>query len=197
MLRVYGIHSVQSLRLAAALLVLGHAAFAQTTGAVEGIVSDATQAVVPGATVKLTNQGTGVVVTTATNPTGYFLFETLPVGVYDISVNQPGFKVFSLKDVKLDVASRVRQDIALAVGQPSVTVEANPVQVDTANGTVGAVITQEQIETAGLNGRHYARLAMLMPGAVYHSGSDELSSAGLNGPDSPVSINGLNNKSEG
>jgi len=48
-----------------------------------------------------------------------------------------------------------------------------------------------------LNGRHYARLAMLMPGAVYHSGSDELSSAGLNGPDSPVSINGLNNKSEG
>ena len=38
---------------------------------------------------------------------------------------------------------------------------------------------------------------MLVPGAVYHSGSDELSGAGLNGPDSPVCINGLNNKSEG
>ena len=186
-------------RLAVAILLLSSTLPCQNTGSIEGTLTDASQGVIPGATVKLTQEGTGVDYTTATNGTGYFLFEHLPVGVYDISVNQQGFKAFSLKGVKLDVASRVRQDIGLTVGQlsDSVTVEANPVQVDTANGTVEAVITTEQIQTAVLNGRHYARLAMLMPGAVYHSGSDELSGAGLNGPDSPVSFNGLNNKSEG
>jgi hypothetical protein len=48
-----------------------------------------------------------------------------------------------------------------------------------------------------LNGRHYSRLAMLVPGAVYSSGPDELAGAGLSQTGSPVSINGLNNKSSG
>lgn len=56
------------------------------------------------------------------------------------------------------------------------------------------MITREQIATAVLNGRHYARLAMLMPGAVYSSGSDELSGAGLSQVGSPVS---MNNKASG
>ena len=189
----------RSFALAGAILLLSCTLPGQTTGSIEGTLTDASQAVIPGATVKLTQEGTGVSSTAVTNSTGYFLFEHLPNGVYAISLNQQGFKAYSLKGIKLDVASRVRQDISLTVGQLSdtVTVEANPVQVDTASGTVEAVITTEQIQTAVLNGRHYARLAMLMPGAVYHSGSDELSGAGLNGPDSPVSFNGLNNKSEG
>jgi hypothetical protein len=178
------------------LVLLAHA---QTTGSIEGTVSDASQAAIPGAAVKLTNENTGVHYTTSTNSSGYFLVEGLTAGVYDISINHAGFKVYILKGIKLDIADRVRQDVSLAVGQlsESVTVEARPAQVDTSEGTVGAVITREQIDTAVLNGRHYARLGMLVPGAVYHSGSDELSGAGLNGPDSPVTINGLNNKSQG
>ena len=172
---------------------------AQTTGAIEGTITDPSQAAIPGATVKLTNTQTGVVTGVTTNSAGYYLSQNLPVGTYAIGVSQPGFKTFSMTGVTLDVATRVRRDITLQVGtvQESVTVEAAPAQVELSTGTVTSVITHEQIASAVLNGRHYARLPMMMPGAVYHSGSDELSSAGLNATGSPVSINGLNNKSSG
>ncbi len=183
----------------ALFFVFSTGCFAQTTGAIQGTVTDPSQAAVPSCAVKLTNQKTGVEYPVTTNDAGYFLVEGLPAGVYDITVNHPGFKSSSVRGITLDVASRVRQDISLSVGQlaESVNVEANAAQVQTADGTVSSVVTREQMDTAVLNGRHYARLAMLVPGAVYHSGSDELSGAGLNGPDSPVSVNGLNNKSEG
>lgn len=180
-------------------LLFSAAAPAQTTGAIEGIVTDASQAAIPGVTVKVTHQQTGVETTTTTNNTGYFLFEHLPIGPYDISVNHAGFKAYTIKGIIVDATSRARNDISLAVGSvtESLTVEASPVQVETSTGTVSSVITASQIQTAVLNGRHYSRLAMLVPGAVYQSGSDELSGAGLNATGSPVSINGLNNKAAG
>lgn len=186
--------------IAALLIILGvNAATAQTTGSIEGTVTDVSEAAVPGASVRLTNQGTRVVVSLTTNTAGYYRAENLPVGNYTVEVSSAGFKSFAVTNVKLDAASRVRVDAALEVGQvqESITVEASPVQVDTTSGTVSAIITREQVDTAVLNGRNYSRLAMLLPGAVYHSGSDELSGAGLSAPGSPVSINGVNNKSSG
>jgi hypothetical protein len=183
------------------LLILAsfQAVFAQTTGSIEGTVTDPSQLAIPNAAVKATQQQTGVAANTTTNSSGYYLFENLPAGIYDISVTQQGFKAASIQGIKLDVASRVRTDVALEVGNlaDSVTVQAAAVEVETSNGTVSAVITREQIATAVLNGRHYSRLAMLLPGAVYQSSSDELFQAGLNAPGSPVSINGLNALSSG
>lgn len=180
-------------------LLFSQAAKSQTTGTIEGILTDPTESAIPGTTVKVVNQRTGVESTTLTNNTGYFRFEALPVGLYEISVSVQGFKTYVVKGLKLDAASRVRHDISLAIGAltDSVTVQATPAQVDTSQGTVSSVVTREQIETAVLNGRHYSRLAMLLPGAVYQSGSDELSGTGLNATGSPVSINGLNNKVAG
>jgi hypothetical protein len=181
------------------VILFAQMAHGQTTGIIEGTVTDPSQSAIPGADVKVVNQRTGVESSTTTNATGYFRFDGLPVGVYDISVNHAGFRAYSVKGLKLDAASRVRHNISLAVGAitESVTVQAAAVQVDTSQGTVSSTVTREQIETAVLNGRHYSRLAMMMPGAVYHSSGDELSGAGLNATGSPVSINGLNNKSAG
>jgi hypothetical protein len=164
-----------------------------------GTVTDPTQLAIPNASVKVTQQQTGVVTTTTTNSAGYYILENLPAGSYDIAVNQQGFKASLVQGIKLDIASQVRRDIALEVGalSYSVTVQASTVQVETSNGTVSSVITREQIATAVLNGRHYSRLAMLLPGAVYQSSSDELSGAGLNAVGSPVSINVLNALSSG
>lgn len=186
----------------AILALLGSAIFplkAQTTGSIEGVVTDATGSAVPNATVKITNEATRVVTPSATNLQGFFRVEGLPIGVYDIVVTQPGFKTYSLNGITVDATAQIHRNISLAVGnlQESVTVQAGPVQVETSNGTVSAVITREQIATASLNGRHYARLAMLMPGATYHESVDELANAGLNANDSPVSFNGINNKSSG
>ncbi|MEO7145701.1 MAG: carboxypeptidase-like regulatory domain-containing protein [Bryobacteraceae bacterium] len=184
---------------ACALLCATASLTAQTTGAIEGIVTDPSGAFIPNAAVTLTNETTHVDSRTTTNAAGYFLSDGLPAGVYDIEATQPGFKEYSVKGVIVDVTARVHREITLQIGSTgeSVTVQASPVQVQTADGTVSAVITREQIATAVLNGRHYARLAMLLPGATYQGGSDELSGAGLNAPDSPVSFNGINNKASG
>src|SRR5690348_10365565 len=74
---------------------------AQITGAIEGTLTDSSKAAIPGATVKLTDEKTGVDYTTTTNSSGYFLVENLPVGVYSIAVSQPGFKAYSVKGVIL------------------------------------------------------------------------------------------------
>src|SRR5437868_15511033 len=81
-------------------------ASAQTTGSIEGTVTDSSQAAVPNVTVIVTNQATRVKTATTTNGTGYFRVENMPVGVYDISVNHAGFKTYSLQGVKLDIAAR-------------------------------------------------------------------------------------------
>src|SRR4051794_29771916 len=149
----------------------------QTTGIIEGTVSDSTGAPVPNAPVTIQNEATGVESRLTTNDAGYFRSADRPSGTYKIQIDQPGFKRAVVSGIKLDVNAQVRRDIALTVGEvsESIQVEASPVLVNTSTGTVSTTITTEQIQTAVLNGRHYSRLAMLVPGAVYTSGSDELS----------------------
>ena len=143
--------------LAGLLLTFAAILPAQTSGSIEGTLTDSSGAAIPGAKVQIRQQQSGVLTQTETNATGYFLANNLPLGTYEISVNQQGFKAFSVSGIPLDAATRVRRDIKLEVGQltESITVQATGAQVETANGTVSAVITHEQIDTAVLNGRHY------------------------------------------
>ena len=68
-------------------------AFAQTAGArLEGIVKDASQAIVPGVTVTATNEGTNISTTTITNETGFYVFVNLPPGTYTLTSELKGFK---------------------------------------------------------------------------------------------------------
>ncbi len=169
-------------------------ALSQTTATLNGSVTDPSKAAVANVTVTATNEATGVSSATKTNSDGLYAFQNLPIGRYDISVAQPGFKTYSATGIALDAAAQVRHDVHLEVGQvqQSMTVESTQAAVQTSDGTVSSVITSEQINAAVLNGRNFSRLAMLMPGAVYQSSSDELYTVGLNAPGSPVSINGLN-----
>ncbi|HEY3841234.1 MAG TPA: carboxypeptidase-like regulatory domain-containing protein [Bryobacteraceae bacterium] len=176
------------------LLLSAPLAFSQTTATLTGAVTDPSQAAVANVTVKVTNETTGVVSSSSTNADGLFVFQNLPIGRYDLAISHAGFKAYSATGIVLDPTAQVRQDVHLEVGQvqQSMNVEATQAAVQTSDGTVSSVITSEQINTAVLNGRNFAKLAMLMPGAVYQSSSDELYNAGLNAPGSPVSINGMN-----
>src|SRR5207245_2470874 len=83
----------KSVLLAILALVLAAPAFAQrSTGSIRGVVKDATQAVLPGATVTVTNEDTGLLRTTTTNAAGVYSVPDLPVGRYKVSAELQGFK---------------------------------------------------------------------------------------------------------
>lgn len=178
------------------LLVTTTLAHAQNTGAIVGTVRDET-GVVPGATVSVLHEQTGVERTAFTNAEGHYEFPTLQPGTYTVTVSMQGYRTFSRTGVVLDISARQRQDVRLSVGELTevITVEAGSSYVDTDTSTIGTLITAEQIAKTSLNGRNYVKLAMLVPGGSYTSGADELVGAGaLGNPGAPVAINGLDNK---
>ena len=96
------------------------AALAQTAGArLEGIVKDASQAVIPGVTVTATNDGTGISYTSLTNDTGLYVFVTLPPGNYTLTCELQGFKRYINKGIVLTVGATLTINITLETGEIS------------------------------------------------------------------------------
>jgi hypothetical protein len=158
----------QSLFLAALLLLLpATSAYSQRSNAtVRGTVRDSTQAVLPGATVTVTNEETGLTRSTVTNSAGVYSVSELPVGRYKVAAELSGFKTSSRTAVFLRVADEYAIDFELAAGDVSevVNVEASSTPVKVLGGDVSGVITGEQVRELPLNGRNFLQLATLMPG---------------------------------
>jgi hypothetical protein len=149
------------------LLTIALPASAQrTTASVLGTVTDPTHAVVPGATVTVTNQDTGLTRSTVTNGQGLYSVSDLPVGRYNLTVELQGFKTASRTDIVLNVAEDRKLDFELAAGAltESVSVQAESTPVKTVGGDVSGVITGTQVRELPLNGRNFLQLATLMPG---------------------------------
>ena len=151
------------------VLVLSSAApvLAQrSTATLRGTVTDATQSIVPGVTVTVTNTETGLVRTTTTNESGIYFVPELPVGTYTVATSLAGFKVASRTGVILRVADEFAVDFTLQPGDVTevVTVEASSTPVKLVGGDVSGVITGEQVRELPLNGRNFLQLATLMPG---------------------------------
>jgi hypothetical protein len=147
-------------------------AAAQTsTSRITGRVFDAKQASVPGATVTITNEATGVSQTQTTTDAGVYAFDALPVGDYTVAVEITGFKKFLKTGNHLEVNNPLTVDVTLEVGQVTevVTVQGGPEQLQTANATIGNVVEQKAIETLPLNGRNPLTLLLLEPGVVQRS----------------------------
>ena len=105
-------------------VTLVSAAFAQTrdTAAVFGTVTDSQGAAIPGATVRLTSNGTGQVRSIAASTAGEYLFPSLPVGTYSLTVEQPAFKRYEGTGILLQANENVKLDIVLEVGDVKTTV---------------------------------------------------------------------------
>lgn len=155
--------------LAAMLCVfLSPSVFAQfENGSIVGTVHDSTGAVVPGATVTVTNVATGVVSTRTTNGTGDYEVPALRVGQYNVVVTHPGFADAKATDITVSVASRQRIDLTLKVGETATTVEVTGVslQVETDTSQRGQIVTQYQTEALPLVSRNYSDLIGLTTGA--------------------------------
>jgi hypothetical protein len=138
----------------------------RSTGSIRGTVRDATQAVLPGATVTVINEDTGFTRTVVTNSAGVYSLPELPVGRYKVTAELQGFKSGSRTGVILRVADDLGIDFELGAGQISeiVNVEATSTPVKTIGGDVSGVITGEMVRELPLNGRNFLQLATLMPG---------------------------------
>lgn len=138
------------------------------TGQISGYVHDASQAVVTGATVTVTNSGNGDQRSIVTNATGYYTIPNLPVGAYSVSAEMPGFKKTIQTGVVLDAAGKVSVDLTLTVGSvnESVEVQGSGTQVQTETAQVGRVVDTKQIQDLTLNGRNPIYLALLKPGVT-------------------------------
>ena len=135
-------------RLAALCLLVPALAFAQaTTADIVGRVTDSSGAVLPGATVTITNEGTGDVRTATTTESGDYVFNLLPIGTYALKVELQGFGVQNARLV-LSTGDRARFDARLAVGavaeNVTVTAEAPLLQTDTS--TLSALVTEKAVQ---------------------------------------------------
>jgi hypothetical protein len=142
--------------------------YGQATGSFSGTVSDRAGAVIAGATVKATSQGTGLSREVKTDDSGHYLIPLLPVAFYTMRVDSQGFQASEQKDARLQVDEHREVDFTLAPASVSATVEvsATEVAVETANPTLGQVITSEEVADLPLNGRNFTQLATLTPGTT-------------------------------
>jgi hypothetical protein len=158
-----------SVAFAAALLFCAWARLAaQSTGSITGTVKDISGAVVPNATVIVTNKATGVSQTFKTDSAGLYLAPALPPDNYEVQVQAPGMARAVAENVVVSVGITARQDFTLTVGATSQTieVEAAPPLVQSTDMTVGSTVNQRTVQEIPLNGRHFVDLALLIPGSV-------------------------------
>ena len=139
------------------------------TQTIQGLVTDATGSVVPGATVTIRNLGTGVAQTTQTNETGNYSFPQVLVGNYTLSCQMEGFKTDSVTNQRVETGAQVRVNFQLEVGDTSETLEvsAAAITLNTENAVVGGVVENKRIIELPLNGRNIVQLAVMIPGVQY------------------------------
>ena len=152
-------------------------AFGQVSGSIVGTVTDPSGAVVPGATITVTDIGTGASRTTTSNQQGAYSLSAMRPSQYKITVEAPAFRTFSQTNVTLLANQSLTVNAQLVVGETSETVEVTgqQLQVDTSTSTVKNVVEQTQIQELPLNGRNAAELTLTTAGSVNvpGSGSDQ------------------------
>jgi hypothetical protein len=160
----------------AALLLSPPEASAQIagTGNIQGTVTDSTGAVVPRASVILTDESTLVARRTTSDSAGVYVLPGVPISTYDLSVTAPGFKTYEQKGIVLEVGSSIAINAALAVGtaEMKVEVQSEGLSLQTEDASFKQTIDQEAVTEMPLNGRQMTSLITLSGGSSSAPGND-------------------------
>ncbi|MCI0622539.1 MAG: carboxypeptidase-like regulatory domain-containing protein [Acidobacteria bacterium] len=136
------------------------------TASLTGLITDPSGSVVAGAAVIARNRATNVSSSSATDGSGYYVFASLPVGAYDLSVESQGFKKAVREDVVLQVGQKARIDFSLEVGEvtQSVAVEGTAPLLTTQEASTGTVIENRLVTDLPLSLRNWDDLLGLVAG---------------------------------
>jgi hypothetical protein len=149
------------------------------TGSIVGTVADSSGAAIPGAKLTITNQATGVPLTSTSNGQGQYQTQPLIPGTYSVLSTAPGFAPQTFKDIQISVQSRVAINFQLSIGdaKQEVTVSGNSTgQLQTQTADLGGVFDTKTVNDLPLNGRNYATLALLQAGvSKFYAGPNEVS----------------------
>src|SRR5579863_8196445 len=155
-----------ALSMIAFAVIGGQLAWGGVTGSISGVIRDSSGAVVPGVQVAAHNTQTGLQWSTTTDDKGFYSFQALPVGTYDIEANKNGFRGYRQSGIVLNVNAAITVDVALQVGKvvESVNVTSTAVHVEESSTQMGEVIDSQKITEVPLVTRSYTDLLTLQPG---------------------------------
>ncbi len=138
------------------------------TARIQGVVSDSTGAVIPGAAVRFVHVETGQDSTAFSGADGLYRSVPLRIGEYRVEYESDGFKRAVRSGINLELQETAVIDVALEIGDVTevVDVTADAVLLETTEATQGQVINNQRIVDMPLNGRDYIQLALLSAGAI-------------------------------
>lgn len=196
-MRVFGLRSaVLAIAAAFALTAVGpvtRPAYSQAIstngGSIQGTVTDPSGAVLPGATITITNTDTGFKKTLTSDSKGFYSLGPLAPGHYTISMDAAGFSHLVVKTVvTAGTVSSGNAKMKIGGSGTTVEVDAGALQVNTDQIGVAGTISQQQIDTLPINGRNILDAAQLQPGVILQSGmSFDPTKAGY----SAISVSGV------
>lgn len=175
------------------------------TGSITGTVTDASGAVIGGAKVTLTNEGTAAALSTVSGSDGGYKFSPVRIGSYKLDVTAQGFKTSSETHVVVDVSSNVLRNFKLQAGAVTETVEVTSEAplLQSQDASVGQVVNQESINNLPLNGRNFTFLAQLAAGVNTpqadtrgNAASGAFSANGLRPAQNNYMLDGIDNNSD-
>src|SRR5256885_11682040 len=179
------------------------AALAQdaSTGAILGTVSDQAGGRIPGATVALVNNATGLRYSNSTDTEGRFVLQLLPPGDYSGRALSPGMSPQITPPLHVEIGGTLEVEFKLAVAgsTETVTVSDEPALVETQPAAVSAVIDERAISESPLNGRRFTDLALLAPGVTQDprgltsASNGDLVFGGIRGYQSSYLVDGADN----
>lgn len=169
------------------------------SGAISGVVSDSSGAVIPGAKVQLTQESTNVEQELVTNASGFYSAPALHPGTYSITVAIQGFRAEKRTGVVLRVQDRLEVNFQLQIGQAEteVMVTAASPLLESETSSLGQVVEEKTITELPLNGRNFIQLAILGAGtvpALRSADRDSFISNGARSVQNSYLLDGIDNK---
>jgi hypothetical protein len=160
--------AILSLFVTALVFATAMATRAGVGGSISGTVTDPSGAVIVNAKITVTNTETGISQSVRTDDRGFYSFQALAVGHYDLEVESAGFAPYRRTGIAIDANGALAVDVALRVGPQTgtVTVQEGQLYVDTTSTQMGEVISGTQMTAVPLNGRSFTDLLALQPGVV-------------------------------
>ena len=156
------------------------------TADVLGSVTDPSGAIIPNASVTLTDRDTAATRNGLTGQKGEYIFSLVPNGRYSLKVTAPGFKSYVIGNLFVSTGERIRVDAKLETGtvEETVTVSTSPAPLQTDSSSVTSTVEARDLQDLPLNGRNFINLIQILPGVG--SGSSGVSG----GLAAPVSSSG-------